>query len=198
MQSIREFIIELQQPLNETFKTEGGIELYGDKDFSVDRLSNRIAKVISTPLFHKTEIKAGYEVMIEPTILYRQIYQGVKQDYTSLIDKSNMFFKVTPNMIILFRENDTCEWQGNLENVMVEPIEEVEPVISTFLIIPKSANKKYKKERVKLMYANTEIKEQGAKNGDEVIINPMGGVKFWIEGKEYWWMRNCDIFAVAL
>jgi len=81
--------------------------------------------------------------------------------------------------------------------VMVEPIEEEMPT-SSFLIIPESSVKKYKKERVKLLYSNTAIKEEGAKNGDEVIINPMGGVKFWIDGKEYWWMRNCDIFAVAV
>ena len=70
MIGLHEFIIELQ-PLNETFKTESGVELYGHKDFAVDRLSNRIGKVISVPVFQETIIKEGDEVMIEPSVFHK-------------------------------------------------------------------------------------------------------------------------------
>lgn len=198
MKALHEYIIELKNPLNDTFKTESGVELYAHKEFSVDRLSNRIAKVVSTPLLHNTPIEVGYEVMIEPTILYKQIFQKEKQGYTNLIDRDQMHFNVTPNMIVLYRKDENDTWKGYLKNVMLEPIEETEkPIKSNFLYIPESNQKKYKKERAKVLYGNQILEEQGAKNGDEVIINPMGGVNFWMDGKEYWWVRNTEVLGVV-
>lgn len=195
MTGLRDFIIKLDKPLNETFKTESGLELHGHADFSVDRLSNRVAKVMATPLFVDTPIKKGYEVMIEPTILYKQSYQGVKQHYTSLIDKDEMLFKVTPNMIILYREHESDEWKGHLQNLMVEQIKEDEPVIKTSLIIPENVTPKFKKGRAKALYINQTLKERGIKIGDELLIHPRGGVNFWLDGKHYWWIRSKDVFA---
>lgn len=200
MKGLHDFIIELKKPLNDTFKTESGAEFYANKDFSVDRLSNRVAKVVSVPLFLESEIKDGYEVMIEPTILHKQIFQGVKQDYTSYVDRSKMHFRVTPNMIVLYRKDANTEWRGFGKNVLVEPIkQETAQVKSSVLIIPETVNEtKYKKERVKLIYANTTIEERGAKQGDEVIIDPLGGIKFWIDGKEFWWLMNNHVWAVQM
>lgn len=199
MQGLHDFIIELKKPLNDTFTTENGNEFYAHKDFSVDRLSNRIAKVVSTPLFYKTPIEAGYEVMIEPTILYKQIFQKQKQDYTAFVDKKKMHFRVTPNMIVLYRKSKDKPWQGHGENILVQPIEETElPVTSDILIIPKTVKEsRYKKDRVIMLYANKDIEDYGAKPGDEVIINPKGGIKFWLEGKEHWWLKNRHVWGVA-
>lgn len=200
MQSLHDFIIELPKPLNETFKTENGVELYAHQDFSVDRLSNRVAKVVSVPLMGDTPIKEGYQVMFEPTILYKQIYKGVKQDYTHYVDKTNKLFRLTPNMIVLYRKDENDEWKGHGENLLLKPIEQKElPITSSVLIIPETVKEtKYKKDRMELLYSNTAIEELGAKKGDEVIINPiMTGVKFWIEGVEFRWLRVKDVWAIA-
>lgn len=198
MKALRDFIIKLDKPLNETFKTENGTELFAHADFSVDRLSNRIAKVIATPLYFDSPIQKGYEVMIEPTILYKQIYKGIKQDYNHFIDKDNMLFKVTPNMIILYRKDENDGWKGHLKNLMVEQIPEDEPVIKTSLLLPKMSEQKFKKGRAKALYVNEEIKEWGVNEGDELVINPNGGVNFWLNGKHYWWIRNRDTYAIAV
>lgn len=196
MKSFTEFIVKLEKPLNKTFKTENGTELHAHQDFSVDRLSNRIAKVISAPLYFESPVKAGYEVMIEPTILYKQIYRGVKQGYTSLIDKDDMLFKLTPNMIILYRENDKDTWKGHLNNLMVTQITEEEPIIKTSLILPKNSKPKYKKGKAKVVYPNDWLLEKGIKAGDELFIDPMGGVNFWLDGKHHWWIRSTDVFGL--
>src|SRR5690606_8011727 len=100
-----------------------------------------------------------------------------------------MLFRLDPNMIILYRENSDSEWKGHLENCMLEPIQNnKEKVVSSFIIVPESSIPTYEKERAILKYANQELIDLGANNGDEVIIHPAGGVKFWIEGKEYWWI----------
>jgi len=198
MKGFKDFIIKLDNPLNETFKTESGIEMYAHKDFSVDRLSNRVATVKATPMFVDTPIQVGYEVMIEPTILYKQIYRGVKQNYTSLIDPADNLFKVTPNMIILYRETENDTWKGHLQNLMVERIEEVQKVIKTSLLLPENAKPKYKKGLAKVLYVNQELNETGIENGDEIFIVATGGVSFWLEGKHYWWLRSRDVYGAVV
>jgi co-chaperonin GroES (HSP10) len=198
MKSLHHFIIQLPEVLKDKFKTENGIELFADKRFSVDRLSNRVAKVIATPLFKDTEIETGYEVMIEPTFMYKQIYQGVTQDYTNYVDREKKWFRVDPNMIILFRKNPQSKWKGYQNNLMVEPIvKESEKITSSVLVIPKS-KEKYEKEYAKVAYPNQSVVEMGVKANDTVLIDPRGGVKFWIDGKEYWWVRTKDIWGLKL
>lgn len=199
MKALHEFIIELPKPLNDTFTTEGGIELYADKDFSVDRLSNRVAKVISIPSYVDTPIKPGYEIMFEPTILYKQIFKKVKQDYTSYVDRKKGWFRLTPNMIILYRKDENDQWKGSGQNLMVQPIKvETPKVESEHLIIPKTVNaQKFHKEKVIMLYSNKQVQELGVNNGDTVFIDPRGGVKFYLEGQEHWWLRTKDIFAIA-
>lgn len=200
MQSLHDFIIELPKPLNETFKTESGTEIYAHKDFSVDRLSNRIAKVVGTPIYYDSPIKEGYEVMFEPTILYKQIYKGVTQDYTHYVDKSQKLFRITPNMIVLYRKDEDECWKGFADNLLVAPIEETETVVtSSVLIIPETAKvAKHKKDKVLVVYANKNVEELGVNDGDEVYKNPtIDGVKFWIDGKEFRWIRTKDVWAKA-
>ncbi len=145
MTGLHEFIIKLDRPLNETFKTESGLEFYGNDRFHVDRLSNRVAKVVSTPVFHETPIKAGYEVMIEPTIFHKQIYRAKEQDYTNLVDKEKGLWRVIPQMIILYRKDKSHQWEGYLQNVLVEPIIEKEKEIKSSLILPQ-AKIKFKRQ----------------------------------------------------
>ncbi|WP_339877068.1 hypothetical protein [Olleya marilimosa] len=198
MKAIHEFIIELPQVLNKTFKTESGIELHAHEKFSVDRLSNRVAKVIEVPRYiSNTEIKPGYEIMIEPTFMYKQNYKGIEQDYTNYIDRDKNWFRITPNMIILYRKDKNSQWKGYGSNCMLEPIEIKENKIeSDFLIIPDTTKPKFERETAILKYASTELIERGVKNGDKVVINPQGGIQFWIEGKELWWIRNKDVWGV--
>lgn len=196
MKGIKDFIIQIENPYSETFKTENGVELYADKKFSAERLTNRIVKVVSTPFFHETPIKEGYELLIDPTILYKQTYQGVEQDYTNLVDEEKMWFKISPQMIVLFRKDKDSEWKGYLQNVLVEPIVIEQEILSKVILAPEK-KKEYKKDVVKLTYSNEDLIKKGANNGDEITINPLGGIPFWVEGKEYWWLRNVDIFLVA-
>jgi co-chaperonin GroES (HSP10) len=136
--------------------------------------------------------------MIETSIFHKQIYRETVQDYTNLVDKAQMLFSVVPAMIILYRESPQSEWRGHLKNTLVEPIkEEVQQIKSSFLIIPEATGK-FKKDRVKMVYHNPEMEALGVNKGDELVITPNGGFPFWIEGKEYWWVRNSDIYAIAV
>tara|TARA_R110002110_G_scaffold314977_3_gene528112 strand:+ start:1038 stop:1643 length:606 start_codon:yes stop_codon:yes gene_type:complete len=201
MKGTKNFIIKLENPYSDTFKTKGGLELYGNVDFTTEEQSNRIAKVIGVPSLFETEIKDGYEVLIDATPIYRQIYNGTKQWYQNVVDEDENLFYLGSDMIICYRESESSEWKGFLKNSLVKPIMQEPKVarkIKTSLIIPETATTQKFSGKVNMAYSNTELKKLGVKNGDTLLMDIRGGIKYWFEGIEYWWVRNKDIFAIEL
>lgn len=197
MKGTTDFIIQLDEIYNDTFKTENGVELYGNVDFTAERQSNRIAKVIGVPGLYETEIKKGYEVLIDASPLYRQIYRGVKQWYQSQVNSDKNWFHLSKDMIICYRENKDSDWIGFGENCLVKPIFE-EKNINTTLILPKNATEKKFEGKVKMCYSNSDLKDLGVKNGDTLFMDKRGGVDYWFEGQKHWWIRNKDIYGIQI
>ncbi|CAL2094807.1 hypothetical protein [Tenacibaculum sp. 190524A02b] len=196
MKGIQNFIIELDTPYFEKFKSSNGVEFFGTTDFNADRLSNRVAIIKGIPELFESEIKVGYEVLIDFSNFYRQIYRGVKQWYQAIIDEEANLYHLTSNMIICYREDSSSEWKGFENNSLVKPIYE-QSKINTSLIVPENNTKKEFKGKVQVVYANQKLREQEVTNGTIVYMNPLGGVKYWFEGKEYWWIRNCDVYGIV-
>lgn len=197
MKGIKDFIIQLDKPYSETIKTESGLELYGDKRWSPERMSNRIGIVQETPFNHKTPIQIGYEVLIDPTILYEQMYHlthGVQQSIF-LLDRNKSLYKIEPNMIVLYRENKDSEWKGYLENGLYEipKKEKIEHKTIHGIIIPKTAQKQQENTIAYLVFGNEEL---GLEKGVKVLVDDCGGIEFYLEGKSYWWFRNRDLIAL--
>lgn len=198
MKGTQDFIIHLKNPYNDTFKTKNGLELYGNVNFTTERQSNRIATVVGIPSLYKTEIKEGYEVLIDASPLYRQIYRGIKQWYQNIVDEDENLFHLGKEMIICYRKNKSADWIGFLENSIVKPILEEQNKINTTLIIPANASEKKFNGKVVMRFVNSEINGLGVENGDILYINKLGGVKYWFNGEELWWIRNKDIYAKAI
>lgn len=201
MKGTKNFIIQLDEIYSETFKTEGGLELIGNVDFTAERQSNRIAKVVGIPSLYETEIKEGYEVLIDASPLYRQIYNGNKQWYQSMVNEDKNQFYLEKDMVICFRENKDAEWKGFLKNCLVKPIMEeakIEKKTNSLLILPETVSKPKFSGKVNMTYSNTELNELGVKNGDTLYMDIRGGIDYWIEGVKYWWIRNKDLFALEL
>lgn len=194
MKGTNEYIIEIKEPFNETFKTKGGIELYANKDFSAERLANRIGIVKATPLLFEGVLEVGYDVLIDPTILYEQIFRDVKQESIHLLDREKMLFKISPNLIVLYRENAQEEWKGFLDNCLVAPIEKKQEIFSSIIII-EAPKKEYEKGKAIVKYGNTALTDGAINANDTVVIDKTGGITFWLEGEEYWWLRTHEIYA---
>ncbi len=188
MKGIREYIVEIKNPFKDSFMTESGIELYADKNFSADRLSNRVGKVVSVPFFDGETLEEGDEVLIDPTILYEQIFRDVKQESVFLVDNKKMYYKIAPNLIVLYRKNKDDEWTGYRQNLLVEPIKKKQ---KEYKFIIAKQEEGYEEKIVKIKYANDEI---DVKEGEKVVINPLG-ITFWLKGKEYWWVQTNDVIA---
>ncbi len=196
MKGINDFIIQIKEPFKEKFKTESGIEFYGDKRWMPQQLSNRIGIVVNVPFAFETEIKPGHEVLVDPTILYEQDYHltGGAQESIFLVDKAEMLFKIKPNLIVLHRENNSVPWKGHLNNGLFEQVEsaKTEPV-SSFLIIPENVQKEFEQGKARVAIVNDELK---AEPGQVVFVKEEHGIEFFLDGKSYWWYRNEDVLAV--
>lgn len=192
MQSLRNFIVKTDAAFSDTIKTESGLELYVNQKISRERSSNRVLKVIEVPVnVSDNEIQPGYEVMVDPTILYMQNYTGRgDQDNPFMIDRNNGLYKVEPKMIVLYRENEDAEWKAYGENTLVEFIKETTEKLSGGLFIGNET-----KEKVKALYPTKVMEDSGISSGDEIIIKKGTEVSFWIEGKEYHWIENKDVLA---
>lgn len=201
MQGTKDFIIQIINPFNESFLTASGMELFADKRFSAEKLANRIGIVIATPLHLDCEINEGDQVMIDPTILYEQIYKltsGV-QESIFLVDKDKCYYKIDPSMVVLYKKNESTNWKGFQENAIYEQVEIEkfeEPLESAFIFIPEVNSEKFKRDRAVLRFANESILEE-VSVGQEVIVSDGMGIPFYIDGKTYLWYRNQDVMAVV-
>ena len=193
MQALQHFIIEVNEPYKDKVEI-GDLELFIDKKISRDRSVNRIGKIISCPILQDNfGLQEGFEVMIDATVLYKQIYKEGIQESIHLVDREKNHFKVESDMIVLFRENVYSEWKGFKDNLMVEFITEV-PKIKTSLIIVQKPE--VIKGKAKVKYRNSDLKEMEVKNGQEIHINPKSGIPFFFKDETLYWVRTKDVLAV--
>lgn len=196
MKGVNDFIIQIKDPFAEKFKTESGTELYADKRWMPQQLSNRIGVVISVPFAFETEIQSGHEVLIDPTILFEQDYHLTSgtQESIFLVDKEKSLYKIQPNLIVLHRENSNSKWNGHMNNGLFEKVKagKVEE-IKSILFIPDNAQKEFEEGIAKVFISNEDL---GAKSGQKVYVKEDHGIEFFLDGKSYWWYRNEDVLAI--
>lgn len=194
MKSIHEYIIKNDTPFLDSFKTENGTKLQGDVRFLADRLANRIADVVELPLnLLHDEIKVGYQVMVDPSIYYKQQYVvGGQMETPHTIDSKEGLYKLSADMIVLYREDDKSEWKGFEENLMVEFAKKKDRTEKNGIILP---NEKAPEKIAKVLYSNNFLAENDIKIGDTIIVNRDCAIPFWIDGKEMHWLRNQFLYA---
>jgi co-chaperonin GroES (HSP10) len=200
MKSIRDFIVHIPNRYQETFKTESGLELYGDHRWTSKEQANTVVKVVEIPCNYKGNIKKGYEVLIDPTIVFNQMYQktGVAESH-HLIDKDNNYYKVGQSMIILYRKDDKDTWKGHADNIVTEQIkEDLKQVKQSIIISLETPKNTFKKGIVKVVYANEFLNSQDVFNGDIIYVDEMYGVNVFVDGKKYVWYNTRYVIAKKL
>lgn len=196
MKALHDYIIEVKEKFNDTFKTESGVEFHLDKRFSSEKLANRIAKVVNTPALSKSIIKTGYEVLIDPTIFFTQNYEKNANNYNGYLkDAEKGWYKIMPSMIVCYRETPENEWKGFGNNLLVDFVKEpIEKITASGIIFGKEEVKTNGMAIIK--YANKDLNDFGANNGDMVAIKPDTGIPFYLE-KTLYWITNREVLAVV-
>jgi co-chaperonin GroES (HSP10) len=194
MTGIKEFIIEVGRAFNNTLQY-GSLELYTDHRARQQEQSNRIGKVISKPLTINSEIEVGAEVLIDPTVLFEQVYENKVQESRFIVDRDKGWYRVTPDMIILYRNRNEETFLGNKQNLLVEPInDEITKVGSIYLAKPEEQQE----HTAIVAVANKELIAQGINTGDTIYYNKKAKWEYEFQGKKYLYLQNFYVFGKQL
>lgn len=190
---VHNFIIQTKNEYNETFKTESGLELYADKDFSQDRLVNRFAVVKALPTVLETKIQVGDEVMVDPTVFYRQKYEKTGLgDNHYIVDEEHRLYQIPSSLIIAYKRNG--KWNGNEQNLLIKVIKKDTQEKKGDLYIGEEKDKD-KLIEAKLFIGNEFTEDEGITKDDTLVLSSRG-IPFYIDGAEYDMVRNKEILAV--
>ena len=66
MQAHKDFIVHIPERYREGIKTESGVEIKLDKNFSGKEAANNVFEVINVPVDYKGKIKPGYRLLVDP------------------------------------------------------------------------------------------------------------------------------------
>lgn len=205
MQGINEFIIEIKEPLKKEVEL-GSKKILVDPTYDQTKYSNRIGKVVSTPLGLDTPIKAGDEVVIVHTVLMTQIYNEKRQESTFLIDKERGYYRLANELIVLFRSNPEEKWRCNDIQLMVKPIKvEKKDFKVGKILLPENFHNTdvecnthgFVKQYGIIKYMNDDLAKLGVKEGDKVFFSDVGDYEFNLEGEILYCMDNRDVLALA-
>jgi co-chaperonin GroES (HSP10) len=199
MVGITDFIIEIKDPYKDKIEV-GDIELYIDGRLSRDRAANRFGKIISCPVSLKNDLlRPGFEIIFDATILYKQIYKEGTQESVFLVDKEKSWYKINPDLIILWRCSSENDWKGYRDNLMVEysiKESETEQIGGAGLILSPVAASKIDTSRAVIKFINEEAEAHGVKPGDTAYVRPGYGVPFYFKDQTFHWIRTKDLLAV--
>lgn len=197
MKGMHDYIIQIKEAYNDSFTTENGVKLFLDKRFSGKELANKHAVIIDTPALAESILKPGYEVIVDPTIHFKQKYERHgENDNIFFKDQKEGLYKIQPSMIIMYREDKESSWKGYNENLLVEFIKEDDPeTVKSSIIITEIKTKKNKDGLAKAKFVNAALNEEGVNENDLIVITKGRGIPIMIEGKEYFWIRNSDVLV---
>lgn len=200
MQGLHGFIVKSEKEINETFKTEGGVELYGDARFSHGKMMNRIAIVQEVPLLlENSPIKKGFEIILDESVFLRlqsEHFGEIENNYT--IDKRNGLYNVSTELIYAYRENSEANWNGFEQRVFVKEIIEEAAEIKVGSIILEPAKSNVKKGVFEIAISNDLLRENDFNEGDIVKVNEDFLLEVYIDNQKYFQLDNNDIFAKVI
>lgn len=198
MKGLKDFVVHISERYKDTYKTEGGLELYADRRWSAKELANTIVEVVETPLNYDGPIKKGCNLFIDPTVIFNQMYQKTgEQENINLLDRDEKLYKVEPEMIIAYLVEKGGYWKGYGKNFLAERIvEEQEEVKSSLIIMPESKPKEVK-GKVKAFILNEFLEEQGIEFGDELFVKEFSYVDVKLRNKKLVWYHSSDALAKA-
>jgi co-chaperonin GroES (HSP10) len=193
MHGINEYIIEVGKAFNDTMK-HGSLELYTDYRHRQQEQSNRLGKVINVPLCEDSDLQIGADVIIDPTVLFEQTYGGKMQASRFLVNEEKGWYRVTADMIILYKNPNETEYLGHRQNLFGIPVKTEVPTTASGILL--TTKTEITHNIIEVAFPNKElIDNEGINKGDKVHHVPNRTWMFEVEGKSYLYLRNIDLLA---
>ena len=175
MNSLYQFIIT---PVGERYKNKiniGNKELIINSTISNHKFINREARVISTPLNYKTNIKKGDKIIVHHNLFRRYYNMQGKSVNSSKYFTKNLYFAY-PSQIYLYYKNN--KWNTHENYCFVKPVIENQEIVKNTGI---------------LKYGNNSLKILNINPGDLVGFKPLREFEFIIDDELLYCMESNDI-----
>lgn len=193
MKTFNFFVVKLEKLINDTIKTDNGLELYIDTRFEMGEFEYRITEgpVVASPFKYNTGVKPGDTLYFHHLV----VMQG-GQPLTG--DDDHYIVKYDPEAInsqaIAFKCQDTGEIKTLGGWTLLEAVEEKEEFPSDLIEMVELEQKLPTKGR--LVYGNEETDYMGLIAGDVVGFKKNRDYRIKIDGKEYYRTRSEDLLYV--
>lgn len=186
------FIVELEKTVNDTIKTESGLELFIETKFENSEFDYRVTQgpVVAVPFKYDTGVSVGDTLYFHHLVVMQegQVLTGVDNHY--FVQYSEM---ALGNQAIAYKSKDTGEIKCLGGWTLLESIEEEEDS-SDLLEMVQLTEKLPTKGRVK--YLSQEAVDMGLNEGDVVGFKQNRDYRISIDGVEMYRTRAEDLLYV--
>lgn len=193
MKTFNFFVVKLEKLINDTIKTDSGLELYIDTRFEMGEFEYRITEgpVVASPFKYDTGVKPGDTLYFHHLVVMQggQPLTGNDDHYIVKYDP-----EAINSQAIAFKCQDTGEIKTLGGWTLLEAVEEKEEFPSDLIEMVELEQKLPTKGR--LVYGNKETDYMGLIAGDVVGFKKNRDYRIKIDGKEYYRTRSEDLLYV--
>tara|TARA_R100001460_G_scaffold47753_1_gene85572 strand:- start:376 stop:975 length:600 start_codon:yes stop_codon:yes gene_type:complete len=192
MKTLDIFVVELEKQIDDTIKTEGGLELYVDTRFN--EFKHRITEgpVVAAPIKHNTGVKEGDTLYFHHLVVMNegQMLTGDDNHYIVQFDPN----QTINNQAIAYKSKKSGHIHPLAGWSLMEPIEVEKEKPSESLEVVSFSETPVKKAKV--AFDAPWISELGVKKGDVIGLPKNRDYEITIEGKKYFRVRTEDFLYV--
>jgi len=183
MKSLEHFIVEIEKELQDTIKTESGLELYIDTKFDEFQHRTTEGKILATPAKYNTGAKAGDTVYFHHHVVINGGSPLCKEDNQYVVNYNDEH--AAANQAIAYKDSSTgkiCPIKGWS---LLEPIAQDDSGPEESVIHLVELEEKAVTQGV-VSFDTSELDELGVSSGDTVGFKKNRDYRIKIDGKEYY------------
>jgi len=192
MRTLDFFVVDIPKRLNDTIRTQGGLELFVDTKF--DEFSHRITEgeVVASPERYDIEVSSGDTLYFHHLVVVNdgQPLTGVENHYIVKCDKQ---FTLN-NQAFAYKCKKTGEIHPLFGWTLLEAVDQEDEPASEIIEIVKIEEDPVRTGRVS--FDCDELAELGVKKGDVVGFAKDMDYRIQIDDKEYYRVRAEDLLYV--
>ena len=191
MKTFNFFVVELEKPINDTIKTESGLELFIETKFENSEFDYRVTEgpVVTVPFKYDTGVEVGDTLYFHHLVVMQggQVLTGFDNHY--IVNYSDQFD--VQNQAIAYKSKKSGHINTLFGWALLEPVEQEDELSSDTIKIVNLKEKLPTKARV--AFDSEDLHEIGAKKGDIVGFKENRDYRITIDGKEYYRTRVEDL-----
>jgi len=183
------FVVEINKRINDTMKTEGGLELYIDNRFNEFQNRTTEAPVVAVPFKYNTGVEVGDTLYFHHLVVINdgQPLTGEDDHYLVRFDPDH----TVNNQAIAYKSAKTGDVHPLAGWSLLERVEEREEKQSDIIDVVKLKDSPVTKGKVS--FTPPWVEELGLEVGDVVGFRKNMDYRITIEEKEYYRVRAEDL-----